>query len=747
MDWGVAGGLAGEAARFDERRLLVLAGGPDSEPLAAARQALEAAAVSMAETSVVGPESDLPCEHLPFNQADSLLGTTRDAVVLDCRTACRPNVLGTVVGAVDGGGLLLLLTPPLDDWATRRDEFDETLAVPPDSLQDVTGHFRSRLVQTLRVHPGIGIVDLDTETVLQDGLTNSAPRLPPEPIQRPPGAEAVPQAIVDACLTQDQVDAIAELAALRSGPRAAVLEADRGRGKSSVAGLLAAWFAAEGERILVTGPTERAAEAFFDRVEDLLPVLDPESAPSNAGDRTFETTSGGCIRFVSPTSLSEHLETADVLFVEEAAALPVSILESTLAVDRLVFTTTVHGYEGSGRGFAVRFRDSLEQARHDLREVSLVEPIRYAAGDPIEAWATRALLLGASPVPGSVVDGASPDSVAYRSLDSETLLSDEQLLREVFGLLVSAHYRTEPDDLARLLDGSNLAVRALLRDGHVVSVALVAREGGLPKATREQVSHGERIRGNMLPDVLMSQLRDEDAGGPVGIRVVRIATHHAVRGRGLGSHLLDELDAEFAPVVDWLGSGFGATPELVRFWRENGYRAIHLSTGRNERSGEHSLLVIRGTSPVGHEIAAAQGYWFAGRIRGVLRDALSAVDPDVIRATLDATAQPPPLSITPHQWRVIAGAAFGPGFYSVDPGPFRQLVAHALIDGEVDLTDTTERLLVEGLLQGRSWDRVATDLGYVSRAAAMRALGRALQPLVCEYGSDVAQSERRRYEN
>ncbi|APE95243.1 tRNA(Met) cytidine acetyltransferase TmcA [Halodesulfurarchaeum formicicum] len=747
MDWGVAGGLAAEAGRFDERRLLVLAGGPDSEPLAAARQALDAAAVPMAETSYVGPESALPCEHVPFDQADSLLGTTRDAVVLDCRTACRPNVLGTVVGAVDGGGLLLLLTPPLDDWARRRDDFDETLAVPPDSLQDVTGHFRSRLVQTLRVHPGIAILDLDTDTVQQDGLTDSAPRLPPDPIQRPPGAEAVPQAIVDACVTQDQVDAIAELAALRSGPRAAVLEADRGRGKSSVAGLLAAWFAAEGERILVTGPSERAAEAFFDRVEDLLGVLDPESPSSNAGDRTFETTTGGCIRFVSPTSLSEHLESADVLFVEEAAALPVSILESTLAVDRLVFTTTVHGYEGSGRGFAVRFRDSLEQARHDLQEVSLVEPIRYAAGDPIESWASRALLLGAGPVPGSVIETASPESVSYRSLDSETLLAEEQLLREVFGLLVSAHYRTEPDDLARLLDGSNLAVRALLQDGHVVSVALVAREGGLPKATREQVSHGERIRGNMLPDVLMSQLRDEDAGGPVGIRVVRIATHHAVRGRGLGSHLLDELDVEFAPVVDWIGSGFGATPELVRFWRENGFRAVHLSTGRNERSGEHSVLVIRGTSPVGHEIETAHGSWFAGRIRGVLRDALSEVDPDVIRATLAATAQPPPLSITPHQWRVIAGAAFGPGLYSVDPEPFRKLIAHALIDGGVDLSDTRERLLVEGLLQGRPWEQVATDLEYVSRAAAMRALGRALQPLVREYGSDVAQSERRRYEN
>ncbi|MFB6086935.1 MAG: GNAT family N-acetyltransferase, partial [Haloarculaceae archaeon] len=185
---------------------------------------------------------------------------------------------------------------------------------------------------------------------------------------------------------------------------------------------------------------------------------------------------------------------------------------------------------------------------------------------------------------------------------ADDLLADEHLLREVFGLLVLAHYRTEPNDLARLLDAPNVSVRALLHEGHVVSVALLAREGDLPADLRASMYEGERVRGNMIPDVLTSQLRDENAGVPAGMRVLRIATHHAARSRGLGSALLDAIRAEFADEVDWLGTGYGATPDLVRFWAANGFRTVHLSTRRNETSGEHSVVMLDPTSDAGQRL-------------------------------------------------------------------------------------------------------------------------------------------------
>jgi len=350
------------------------------------------------------------------------------------------------------------------------------------------------------------------------------------------------------------------------------VEADRGRGKSSAAGLAAAALAHDGRDVLVTAPQYRSGAELFTRAVALLETLGAEFDVDRPDQPQCVTVAGGGrVRFEPPARAVDLPGDPDAVLVDEAAALPVRRLQAVLDAPAVAFTTTVHGYEGAGRGFSVRFRDRLEESVHTVTEVPMTAPIRYADADPVEVWAFRALLFDARPPVEPVIADASPDSVTYRRLSSRDLIEDENLLREVFGLLVLAHYRTEPSDLARLLDAPNLPVRALTEGGHVVAVALLAREGGLDRATRERMYTGERVRGNMIPDVLTTQLRDEAAGKPVGQRVLRIATHAAVRSRGLGSHLLSEVRAEFADGVDWLGVGYGATPELVRFWGANGY--------------------------------------------------------------------------------------------------------------------------------------------------------------------------------
>ncbi|MCU4752089.1 GNAT family N-acetyltransferase [Halobacteria archaeon AArc-curdl1] len=810
--------LQAEARQENERRGLVLIGDREDgyDVLETILEGLEA---PISRTTLVGPADRLRCEQRTQHETSGLLGTTRDVVIVDAHEGLEPNTIGRVVGTIDGGGLFILLTPPLEEWAETRDAFDESLVVAPYTLEDVSGRLRRRLVETIRAHRGLAIVDVGSGEIVDEGLTNPAPKLErvgrsntetTEAIadtesranregdgiretahqvgEKDPKTEAsFPCLAYDACRTDDQATALGHLEALSEPGRAVVLEADRGRGKSSAIGLAAGSFAATGSRVLVTAPDRSNVDDVFARARELLEDLAAHRPADTAGElnrtavepgrtavepgRTAEvpqsvTASGGDIQYLPPLEATDQLSEFDFVFVDEAAALPVAVLEDFLDAERIAFATTVHGYEGAGRGFSVRFRDRLAASDHAVTEYTLTEPIRYAGGDPLEVWSFHALLLDARPVVPDLLEDATLDTVNYRKLDAETLRGNERLLRETFGLLVLAHYRTEPNDLARLLDAPNLETYALTYEGHVVSVALVAREGNLERADQRRLYEGARLRGNMIPDLFSSHLRDEAAGGLAGGRVVRIATHHAVRSAGFGSLLLEELAEDVEPSVDWLGTGFGATPSLVSFWHQNGYRPLHLSTTRNDASGEYSVIMCRAMSKDGQAFVDRHERWFVRRLPNVLADSLRELDPDVVRAitrSLDP-AYAPPLELTDNEWELVAGAAYGPALFDVDPGPFSRLVYRYLLEragggpepdestgrgtawGGEPLDPHTEQLLIRRVLQCHPWARVATDLDYHSSRACKRALGNALEILVDTHGTDTARSVKSRFQ-
>ncbi len=733
--------------------------------------------------------------------ADRLMGTTHEVVVFDGFAGFAPNAVGRTVGAVAGGGVYVLLLPPLEAWTSRVDDFRRSLAVPPFTAQDVSSAFRERFVETLQTHPGVGVYDAEACRVERDGVTGQS-RQPPRSSGTLPSDPDFPLSAYAACLTADQGRSLRALERLQTPGSAVVVEADRGRGKSSVAGLAAASLAAAGEHVAVTAPAPSNAATLFARAADLLTELednrgaeptgedgqfdssvdaDDQSAISVDADDQFDssvdaddlhlsTAAGGSVEYVPPSRLDEwDDQRADVVVVDEAAALPVERLSGALAAPSVAYVTTVHGYEGAGRGFSVRFRERLADATHTVTETTLSEPIRHAPADPVESWAFRALALDARPAVDQLVAEGDPETATYRRLSTAALREDEHLLRETFGLLVLAHYQTEPTDLARLLDAPNLTVHALLVEGHVAAVALVAREGGLSAARRADLFRGARIRGNMIPDLLTGQLRDPDAGRPVGYRIVRIATHHAVRRSGFGSRLLAATRADLADGIDdrerfvpadYLGSGFGATPGVVDFWRANGYRTVHLSTTRNDASGEHSAVVIDPVTADGQRLFERHSRGFRDRIGGVLADTLRDLDPDVVRATLRACgADPGPLTeLSDYEWRMVVGASTGPGLYATAPRPFRQLAVAWFLDdgqtgeydsepaGDEELTAREERLLVRKVLQAQPWDEVATELDYVSTGECMRALGSAYVTVVDRLGDETARRERERYE-
>ena len=247
--------------------------------------------------------------------------------------------------------------------------------------------------------------------------------------------------------TRGQADVVAQLRELLGGPPCLiVLTAPRGRGKSAALGM-----------------------ALQNHPEAAATALHPRSL-------------GEVLRFshqqLCYTPLDRLAEgNPRLIVVDEAAQLGLAKLKRLVeefAGATLVFSTTVAGYEGSGRGFQLRFVDWLGKDHRPLHQLRLEEPIRWGPDDPLESFVTNLLLLHADPGPPPAY---GPHH--HRVLERDHLAENERLLEEVFALLVQAHYCTTPGDLERLLDAPNITIHGLFMQERPVAVCLAEEEGPL----------------------------------------------------------------------------------------------------------------------------------------------------------------------------------------------------------------------------------------------------------------------------
>lgn len=113
------------------------------------------------------------------------------------------------------------------------------------------------------------------------------------------------------------------------------------------------------------------------------------TAPTRSAVEVLASFAGEAFRFMAPDALLASQETAAWLIVDEAASIPAPLLRQLVSrFPRTLLTTTVQGYEGTGRGFLLKFCASLPR----LQSFSLSAPIRWAAGCPLES-AIRQLLI------------------------------------------------------------------------------------------------------------------------------------------------------------------------------------------------------------------------------------------------------------------------------------------------------------------------------------------------------------------
>ncbi|MEM0505405.1 MAG: tRNA(Met) cytidine acetyltransferase TmcA [Sulfolobales archaeon] len=675
---------------------------------------------------------------LKYELSERVLGTTQQILIMDLTHDLKPNDVGRLLGIVEGGGLIIFLTPRFDEWVNARTLFRSSLTVP--RYPEPRSVFIRWFIRNLLSHDGIYVFDVDSgKLVKTSGLSKC--------VESGRKLELPEKTVFDVnlyrlALTQDQVMVIKLIEEnfisrpSRHERITAIITADRGRGKSCVAGIAIVGVIREllkvknRVRVGVTAQSPSAIQSLMKLATVSLDVVGLKYRTIKKGGNVIEIKGDRfSIEYWQPLDIIKLK--LDVLVVDEASGIAVPLLHKLwYKFKKTIFATTIHGYEGAGRGFSVRF---LKRVREDpntkLLEYEMREPIRYAEGDPVERFQFDVLLLDAEPcsLDENDLKYVEGGDYEYVELDPEYLFSEEgeALLRSLFGIYVLAHYRNEPDDLGILADAPHHSIRAIrLKSGKIVAASQLAEEGDIPESYIKDLLYGGKIAGNIIPDRLLKHLRREEFGRGLGWRVVRIAVHPQLQGRGIGSYLLRKVIEEAGRRgYCWVGSGYGVNKELLRFWLINGFKVVHISPDRNPVSGEYTVLAIYPLNDLWRELIEQSLKEFTVKLTESLHDVYRDLEPDVaylLLTQLTSEIGTHVLDLTKVQLERVKAYCMGLMTYETVCDAVSILFKRLIYSGGLrQLSEEEGSLMISKVLQGLPWQSVAELLrGEKSRYAS-----------------------------
>ncbi len=679
--------LVTHARAMNQRRLLVLSG-----ELPWCREQAQQALAAMACSQPVWV-SDQPAgqySNTPARQYLTYLGGECDALIYDAHSGLHPNALAALSGTLIGGGVLIVLAPPMAAWPDYDDPDYQRLCVYPTGPSEISGRFLQHFIDSLWSDPAAVVIEQGkaSPVLAQSSVTSRC--------------EAT-------TVFTEQQQAVAAIMRVSTGhaKRPLVLQSDRGRGKSSALGIAAGKLLSQRPlKIVVTAPTLAAVSQVFQ--------FAGQQCSGECAKPGYLQCGEGSLTFMPPDQLLRERPVVDLLLVDEAAALPAALLSRLLVhCNRMVFATTVHGYEGTGRGFEIRFKNTLNQQMPQWRLLELKQPIRWADQDPVERWLFEVFALGDDlPIlPDNTSAVVSQCTVA--ELDRDQLLSQPVLLKSLFALLVSAHYQTSPDDLRHLLDGPNIRLWVSRCHGQLVAVALIAQEGGLDDAISKAIMCGERRpRGHLIPQSLAAHAGFVEMLPLEGWRVMRIAVHPGCQRRGIGSALLQQVTQQAGHEgLDWMGASFAASDDVLPFWVSGGYHPVRIGTHRDSSSGLHAAMMVKGVSPQGDAVIALMQQRFHQQLSKLLAEFYGDLEPALL-AQLIATAGASDLPVLDDRdWSDVRAFGAGARIYESCYPALWNYAYRLLAEGRCPQGSQQRDALISKLLLAHSWKAVADRVG------------------------------------
>ncbi len=588
-------------------------------------------------------DTDNPINVILTADYKECLGQEFDIAVVDLFEPFDANAFGAITGTIRGGGALIMLVP-------EKTRFPQSL-------------FLQRFYQILkngRYDSVIQQISLDKKNQKNLSLPVFDPK---KNTYSTAGQQKAIQAIIHVVTGHRR--------------RPLLISADRGRGKSAALGLAAAALIEQRQcqHIIVCAPSRKTAEVVFRHAAD---------------------TKGLC--FYAPDELLRQSVKTDLLLIDEAAAIPLSLLNQLLKkYSRIVFATTLHGYEGSGRGFVARFQKTLDQKTAGWKHCQLHKPIRWSENDPLETFTFDALLLNAEPVDGSIIKNTQLANCDFSLLNKSDLIKQESRLSSLFGLLVAAHYQTKPSDLQQLLDDETISLFIIEHEENIVATALVAREGGFDQGMAQKIFAGiRRPKGNLVAQALAANAGFENAPCLIGDRIVRLAVHPDLQRQGFGSALLDYIVNQSN--ADYVSCSFGATADLLKFWKQAGFLPATLGVKRDASSGAHSVILLKGKTKKGQQLAQDANARFIIQFPHMLSDTMRDLEADVVCQLMQADKS---IALSQSEKNEIAAFAkqqrsYENSFYAL----WKLVCCSALFE---NLTVLERDILIMKILQKQPW--------------------------------------------
>ncbi|NPA85437.1 MAG: tRNA(Met) cytidine acetyltransferase [Crenarchaeota archaeon] len=459
-----------------------------------------------------------PWRRLPPSAYRRVLGTEWDHVVIDLTSPVPANAFPATIETVRGGGTVALI---------KERDLEEVYSASG------TGLFGRYLEEAIGLYSEGG----------------QCPKWEP-----PKG------------LTKEQRRALKALNGFVVGSsKALAVLGDRGRGKSALLGAMAATLVLDYgvRRVEVTSPSPEMP-SFMKLFDMIMNERRARYRLERAGDSWRILGPGWRVEWVPPPRAGGK---AGVVMVDEAAAVGVATVRRILNKSwKTVLSTTVHGYEGSGRALTKLLLESIK----DVKVIELKEPVRYPPGDPVERWLYEAFHLDAEP-------GDTEPSGPPREVDRASVASPGAA-RPYAALLALAHYRWEPSDVELVLQHPKGRLWEYPGTGGPAGVAFTVDEEPPEDPWRP------------APGAALSRIISRYEPAPAR-RVVRIAVHPRLQRRGIGSALLKALESGITGAVF-------SRHEVLDFWLKNGYKVIYLSPRYNRVTGEKNVAVAKGGSAV-----------------------------------------------------------------------------------------------------------------------------------------------------